>query len=49
MTLASDETFENVIENAVVVATMFVRIQWLTSSDQEKFLKYLLINEQKLQ
>ena len=38
MTLASDEAFENVIENAVVGASMFVEIQWLSSSDQEKFL-----------
>ena len=38
MTLASDKAFETVIENAVVGAAMFVEIQWLSSSDQEKFL-----------
>ena len=37
MTLASDKAFENVIENAVVGAAMFVEIQWLSSSNQEKF------------
>ena len=38
MTLASDKAFENVIENAVVGAAMFVEIKWISSSDQEKFL-----------